>query len=823
MGRSLGVVLVAAVTGLGALCTASPAASLYSGRGPRPGPDILYAPPAVAPQLTNAGPWKADPILVSGASAYRQGEFLYQDFLYDDHGAREQRDPGDPRAGADTFSMPNGTYTYPTDRAYASNAADLVEFRVRPLADATAFRVTLNTLKDPSLVAFSVAIGGTDGVALPFPKGANVRAPADLFLTVYPARPPSSGMVAELVHATTGLPVSGGAATVAVDTRRRQIEVRVPHGAWNPGTSTVRLAAGVGLWDKGAGTYLAPRPAADATHPGGAGTAAAPPAFFNVAFRGNEPYPEVRNAAATATNPAWWRDAQQGAALASGDISTLHADVDFGRLASGVSDDSGVPKTGPIDRILASHYETAQGVDHTVNCLTGGASSGGINCPGQYQGNLQPYAIYVPKKTQPAAGWGMTLLLHSLGAPYNQFAASVNQSQFGERGPGSITLTPESRGPDGFYDGIAGAEVFEAWADVARHYKLDAAYTSIAGYSMGGYGTFKLGEQFPDLFARAQPTVGISADNDLVKSLRNIPVLMWNADTDELVPAPEYLATAKALDDAGYRYELNAFTGEHLTLALNDEYTPAASFLGTTKVDRDPAHVTYVADPKLDYAKYGFVGNHAYWLSGITARDAGGKGTVDVRSRGFGVGDPPASATAPVGGTLAGGSLGTLAYAGTTKTWGAVPRTAKEDVLDVTATNVAAVTIDAPRARVDCAAKVNLKSDGPTQVTLTGCESGQLPSNRHCVDTRKFSFRLHQSKGARTVKVAAYVNGKRKLLRKGHSLKHLTLRRLPQKTFRVTIVNYQSTGSKLVSTRTYRGCTKSKPHSKGYRHRKKRR
>jgi hypothetical protein len=29
--------------------------SLYSGSGPRPGPDILYEPPATAPQVTNAG------------------------------------------------------------------------------------------------------------------------------------------------------------------------------------------------------------------------------------------------------------------------------------------------------------------------------------------------------------------------------------------------------------------------------------------------------------------------------------------------------------------------------------------------------------------------------------------------------------------------------------------------------------------------------------------------------------------------------------------------------------------------------------------------
>src|SRR5215218_938016 len=100
-------------------------ASLYRGADPRPGPDILYAPPADAPQLHNSGPWQAEPILVSGAGSYRDGEYVYQDFLYDDHGASSgQRDPDDPRTGNDTFSQPNGTYTYPTDPVYAQNAAD---------------------------------------------------------------------------------------------------------------------------------------------------------------------------------------------------------------------------------------------------------------------------------------------------------------------------------------------------------------------------------------------------------------------------------------------------------------------------------------------------------------------------------------------------------------------------------------------------------------------------------------------------------------------------------------------------------------------------
>ena len=42
---------------------------------PRPGPDILYAPPVDSPQLRNSGPWRAQPILVSGAGSYRDGEF----------------------------------------------------------------------------------------------------------------------------------------------------------------------------------------------------------------------------------------------------------------------------------------------------------------------------------------------------------------------------------------------------------------------------------------------------------------------------------------------------------------------------------------------------------------------------------------------------------------------------------------------------------------------------------------------------------------------------------------------------------------------------
>ncbi len=84
------------------------------GPAPKPGPKILYAKPKTAPQLKNEGIWRAKPILISGTSAYRKGEFLYQDYIYDDMGAKGRFDPADPK-GTATFARFNGTYSYPLD------------------------------------------------------------------------------------------------------------------------------------------------------------------------------------------------------------------------------------------------------------------------------------------------------------------------------------------------------------------------------------------------------------------------------------------------------------------------------------------------------------------------------------------------------------------------------------------------------------------------------------------------------------------------------------------------------------------------------------
>ena len=349
----------------------------------------------------------------------------------------------------------------------------------------------------------------------------------------------------------------------------------------------------------------------------------------------------------------------------------------------------------------------------------------------------------MPNKPQPSGGYGLTLLLHSLGANYNQFADSANQSQFGERGAGSIVITAEARGPDAWYYDHGGADVFEMWADVAARYQLDPEWTAIAGYSMGGYATYKFTTQFPDLFAKAQPTVGPpgqgiwvppadpqpggarSNTNRMLASVRNIPFLIWNGTQDELVPVASAQAQADKFLQLGYRYEWDLFAAaDHFALAINDEYGPAATFLGTTKVDRNPPHVTYAYNPTMDFPDAGTKAGHAYWVSDLALRDPSGTaplGTIDVRSEGFGVGDPMPSGRVDGAGVLTGGQVPAMPYASQAQTWGATPSAPVADRLHISAQNISTVTIDARRARVSCNPELIIDSDGPIDVRMENC------------------------------------------------------------------------------------------------------
>jgi hypothetical protein len=64
------------------------------------------------------------------------------------------------------------------------------------------------------------------------------------------------------------------------------------------------------------------------------------------------------------------------------------------------------------------------------------------------------------------------------------------------------------------------------------------------------------------------------------------------------------------------------------------------------------------------------------------------------------------------------------------------------------------------------------------------------------------------------VKVAAYVNGKRKATKRGRKVTSFTLKKLPRGVFTVKIVATASNKQQTISVRRYRGCKKSPPKTR---------
>lgn len=625
---------------------------------PRPGPDALYDQPQSTPQFENTDGWSAEPILVSGTDAYVDGEYLYQGFVYDDYGASTSPGPTPPAPEPDDHNTGpmSGDIVYPTDAdRYGHDAADVLEIRARPTDDGVAYRFTLNTMLEPDAagIALGIDTGAGDRTDWGYGLG-ELGAAVDHVLV-------ACGGSAEL----DGRPVDA-----TVDASRNQIHVDVP---LDPERETWRHYAVAGVYDTDDDAFVQIQEQPSETEPGGA-RGQDPPPVFNVGFRFHDQEPmgssntsfarleddepfvdaeegldEASEATETESRSAGyghWRDHAQAKALAERDISTFHADIDFEALEREVTRYD-VPERGYVNRLYASGADIGAGIDPESNLI---------------EGRVQPYSVYVPSSYDPDEPAPMHLLLHSLTSTYNQYRAYMPRiiEQLGEQRD-AIVLTPHSRGPAHWYEGAAELDAFEAWGDAAHRYNVDFDRVTIGGYSMGGYGTYKLASQYPDLFARAFAIVGppdaeiyggpsqglVDSEQNAMRitdNLRTVPLLMWAGTDDELVPYPGVLGYQEQLAEHGYRHRLDTYpTHDHLLFAVQDQWGPGREFLGDASVEREPRRVTYRRVPAMDDPSLGLVHDGAHWVSDIEAAEGAESALVDAVSHARD-GEPTASA-----------------------------------------------------------------------------------------------------------------------------------------------------------------------------------
>jgi hypothetical protein len=132
--------------------------------------------------------------------------------------------------------------------------------------------------------------------------------------------------------------------------------------------------------------------------------------------------------------------------------------------------------------------------------------------------------------------------------------------------------------------------------------------------------------------------------------------------------------------------------------------------------------------------------------------------------------------------------------------WGPAPAAARADRLVVRATNVAAAVVDARRARVSCAPRLVVTSDGPLDLRIACTPPAGCPAT--------LRIALPRLRGRRIV-AATVFRGRRALLRaRGHDLGSVSLARPSRGAFTLRVVlRAAGTPARTVTLlRRYRAC-----------------
>ena len=590
----------------------------------------------------------------AGSTQSSNGEFIYQDHLFDDLGPETRQ-----RASQHgTTGAPDGDYRYPTEetgapdakatRRYGNNAADLQELRFAADANDLFVMARLSTMLDKSVAAVAIGLDtdpeNTSDDAKPWPYAAGVSAKGvDKVITLWGDGGTITDLDAE-PDAVTTLPE----VAAVDDTSDNAIEARVPRSL--VGASTVNAWVAVGLWD-GSEFMAVPTGAPTVDKPGGGlgGTR-----IWNAGFRKNE-------------TGSYMEEVQAGA-LAAGDITAFTDEVRIEDLVAGIDDPfelvtekfyAVVIDTGfaipPDDTVPPSRWE---GVDYVGRPgRFQGLAGRALTQEFEFYGRYQPYGLYIPEdhgsRQLPAA-----LALHGIGGSHSTY--NTQEGFIRDMGEGfdqyepMYLITPLARGGS-FYADWGEAETLAVLDDAARRVHFDPERLYLTGYSMGGYGVYRLASLYPDRFAAAVSWAGYTGEFtgnyltdpvnealdrpkgtqgranigdpvDTMENLRHVPLVHMAGTNDEIVPTSGQLAAVRRLDELDYRSRLDLYPGyEHFSFALVDDWRRGREWLA--------AHPTRTKQPRVvDYlfsdawtqeglaGELGLVHGDVWWISDLAMR-----------------------------------------------------------------------------------------------------------------------------------------------------------------------------------------------------------
>ena len=190
-------------------------------------------------------------------------------------------------------------------------------------------------------------------------------------------------------------------------------------------------------------------------------------------------------------------------------------------------------------------------------------------------GKELPYRLYVPQSYDPAAGAPLVVALHGFGGDQDYFFRAVKTLPALLEKYGFVFVAPMGLAADGWYGaplsipgnaprssgaaappplrtpeeeatyrGLSEADVMNVLDLVRKEYRIDPNRIYLMGHSMGGFGTWWLGQKHADTWAAIAPMSGVlpNVDYQLPKLVRvPVHVSIGGAETPAWVEASRTL------------------------------------------------------------------------------------------------------------------------------------------------------------------------------------------------------------------------------------------------------------------------------------------
>jgi len=227
----------------------------------------------------------------------------------------------------------------------------------------------------------------------------------------------------------------------------------------------------------------------------------------------------------------------------------------------------------------------------------------------QIDDSFQPYSLYVPQNYDASKAYGLIVALHWYTGDDLSSMSTLAMAKL--QPDDMIVVTPFGRGDMGYLS-TSEQDVLDVMAMTQERFHIDQDRVYLVGWSMGGFGTWRVGQHWAEKFAAIAPFDGWSG-TEFLDNLRNVATLVVHGNADATVPVQHDREAVKYLQELGYTVRYDELPGVNHTgwnnwvLQAPDELEARLlNYFRQYKRDPFPEEVVL----KTNYPRYG----KQYWV-----------------------------------------------------------------------------------------------------------------------------------------------------------------------------------------------------------------